>query len=238
MLDSRVILLYNVELLCARAPPRTPQEVKMKIIKKITALMIMSAIIAASFSFSASAASAVKGSEVAKFAATLEGCGYKYSSKGPDKFDCSGLVYYVLAKYGITFGHSTSVYNTAEEAKSFGKVIKDMSQAKEGDIVVWSGHAAVYLGNGSCVHAMNEKKGVIINKVEDFVDSKGVKNPSHFFIRPYGYAEETAEEKAPSTAPAAPKEEKLSFRDKIVLMIERIADFIKAPFMPVVNAIR
>ncbi len=212
----------------------------MKITQKITALLIISAIIVSAFSFSALGASSVNGSEVAKFAAKLEGCGYKYSSKGPDKFDCSGLVYYVLKNFGITFGHSTSTYNTVEEAKAFGKVINDMSKAKEGDIVVWNSHAAVYLGNGKCVHAMNEKKGVIINKVEDFVDSKGVKNPKHFFIRPFDYAEETAEKPVTNTETQSNSsaEKKLTFTDKIALMFDRIIDFIKSPFMPVINAIK
>lgn len=213
----------------------------MKITQKITAILIISAIIVSAFSFSVLGASSVNGSEVAKFAAELEGCGYKYSSKGPNKFDCSGLVYYVLKNFGITFGHSTSVYNTVEEAKDFGKVIKDMSKAEEGDIVVWSGHAAVYLGNGKCVHAMNEKKGVIINNVEDFIDSKGVKNPSHFFIRPFDYAEKKVEEKPVAktvTQNNEPAEKKLTFGEKIDLMFDKIADFIKTPFEPVINAIK
>ncbi len=213
----------------------------MKITQKITAILMISAIIVSAFSFSVLGASSVKGSEVAKFAAGFEGCGYKYSCKGPDKFDCSGLVYYVLKNFGITFGHSTSVYNTVEEAKSFGKVIKDMSKAKEGDIVVWNSHTGVYLGNGKCVHAMNEKKGVIISNVEAFIDKNGVKNPSHFFIRPFEYAEETVEEKPVAkavTQSKEPAEEKLTFSDKIGLMFDRIADFIKSPFEPVVNAIK
>ena len=200
----------------------------MKITQKITAILIISAIIVSAFSFSVLGASSVNGSEVAKFAAELEG-------------DCSGLVYYVLKNFGITFGHSTSVYNTVEEAKDFGKVIKDMSKAEEGDIVVWSGHAAVYLGNGKCVHAMNEKKGVIINNVEDFIDSKGVKNPSHFFIRPFDYAEKKVEEKPVAktvTQNNEPAEKKLTFGEKIDLMFDKIADFIKTPFEPVINAIK
>ena len=212
-----------------------------KITQKITAILMISAIIVSAFSFSALGAASVKGSDVAKFAAKLEGCGYKYSSKGPTKFDCSGLVYYVLDNYGITFGHSTSTYNTVDEAKAFGTVIRDMSKAKEGDIVVWSSHAAVYLGNGKCVHAMNEKKGVIINNVEDFVDSKGVKNPSHFFIRPFSYVDETVEETTAKTEPVtekAPEETKLTLGEKIRQMFERIVDFVKSPFMPVINAFK
>ncbi len=209
----------------------------MKIIQKITALIIISAITAAAFSFSAMGASPVKGSEVAKFAAGLEGCGYKYSSKGPDKFDCSGLVYYVLKNFGITFGNSTSEYNTAEKAKAFGTVIYNIKDAREGDIVVWSSHAGVYLGDGKCIAAMNPKKGVTINVVEEFIDKNGVKNPEHFFIRPFDYADETVNETV-TQAESTPAKEELTFGDKIRLMIERIAEFIKAPFMPVVNAFR
>lgn len=202
----------------------------MKITQKITAILIISAIIVSAFSFSVFGASSVKGSDVAKYAATLEGCGYKYSSKGPDKFDCSGLVYYVLEKYGISFGHSTSVYNTVDEAKAYGKIIKDMSQAKEGDIVVWSSHAAVYLGNGKCVHAMNERKGVIISNVEDFIDKNGVKNPSHFFVRPFEYAEETVNNTEIKTESNSSAEKKLTVAEIFILMLERIAEFVKASF--------
>lgn len=211
----------------------------MKITQKITALLIISAIIISAFSFSALGASSVNGSKVAEFAIGLDGCSYQYSSKGPDKFDCSGLVYYVLKNFGITFGNSTAEYNTAEKAKSFGTVIKSIEDAREGDIVVWSSHTGVYLGNGECIAAMNPKKGVVINQVEKFVDKNGVKNPSHFFIRPFDYAEETAEEHVAETENSPVTEEKkLSFGDRIKLMFERIAEFVKAPFMPVINAFK
>ncbi len=217
----------------------------MKITQKITALLIISAIFVSAFSFSAMGAASVKGSEVAAYALQFEGCDYQYSCKGPDKFDCSGLVYYVLKNFGITFGNSTSEYNTAEKAKSFGTVISDMSEAKAGDIVVWSSHTGIYLGEGRCIAAMNPRKGVVINEVEKFIDKHGVKNPDHIFIRPFDYIDETAEEIieeiAPETEQGAennPAEEKLTFREKIRLMFERIGDFLKAPFMPVVNAIK
>ncbi len=212
----------------------------MKLTQKITALMIISAIIVSAFSFTAIGAASVKGSEVAEFAAQLEGYGYQYSCKGPDKFDCSGLVYYVLKNFGITFGNSTSEYNTAEKAASFGTVINDMSEAKAGDIVVWSSHTGIYLGNGDCIAAMNPKKGVVINQVEKFIDKNDVKNPPHFFIRPFDYVDETAaEDTAPETENViteSAEPEKLTFGDKIRLILERIAEFIRAPFMPIVNA--
>ncbi|MBQ8763261.1 MAG: C40 family peptidase [Clostridia bacterium] len=213
----------------------------MKIIQKLTAMLIISAIIACAFSFGALGASSVKGSEVANFALGLEGCGYQYSCKGPEKFDCSGLVYYVLNNFGITFGNSTLEYNTAEKAKAFGTVINSIEDAEAGDIVVWKSHTAVYLGNGECIAAMNPRKGVVINQVEKFIDKNGVKNPEHFFIRPFDYAEETAENTAPeaeNTSAESAENKKLGFTDKIRLMLERIAEFIKAPFMPVINAFK
>lgn len=191
------------------------------------------------FAFNALGAASVKGSEVAEFASKYEGCGYQYASKGPDKFDCSGFVYYVLGNFGITFGNSTSEYNTKEKAASFGTVIEDMADAKEGDIVVWSSHAAVYLGDGECIAAMNPKKGVCINEVEKFVDKNDVKNPPHFFIRPDSYIEETEEtETAPAETEAVAEEsvpERISFKERIKNMFETILKFLKAPFEPVVN---
>lgn len=173
----------------------------MKITQKITALLLISAIIVSAFSFSAMGAAPVKGSDVAAYARQFEGCGYQYAAKGPDKFDCSGLVYYVLRNFGITFGNSTSEYNTPEKAKAFGNVISGMSDAKAGDIVAWGSHTGVYLGEGKCISSMNSRKGVTIIDVERFVDKHGITNPYHFFIRPYEYADETAED-----TPDAPTE--------------------------------
>ena len=175
----------------------------MKITQKITALLLISAIIVSAFSFGAMGATPVKGSDVAAYARQFEGCGYQYAAKGPDKFDCSGLVYYVLKNFGITFGNSTSEYNTTEKAKTFGNVISSMSDAKAGDIVAWGSHTGIYLGEGKCISSMNSRKGVAITNVESFVDKYGVKNPYHFFIRPYEYFEETAEdtENVPTETP-------------------------------------
>lgn len=235
----------------------------MKITQKITSLLLISAIIVSAFSFSAVGAATVKGSEVAAYARQFEGCAYQYACKGPDKFDCSGLVYYVLKNFGITFGDGTSAYNTPEKAKTYGTVIESMSDAKPGDIVAWGSHAAIYLGEGKCISAMNAKKGVIITVVDEFVDRLGVKNPYHFFIRPYEYIEETAEDvednttEAPETPenggennteiPGAaddgteestPSDNTVSLFELIILVILRIAELLVSQFATVTNIFR
>lgn len=223
----------------------------MKIINKIISIIMIAAIAAGALAFSSSAAVSVKGSEVAAFAVNYEGCEYKYAAKGPDAFDCSGFVYFVLENFGIEFGNSTSEYNSQAEAEAFGEVIADIEQAKAGDIVVWENHAAVYLGDGECIAAMNPKKGVRINTVEKFVDQDNVVNPPHFFIRPDEYIDETQEEQT-ETAPEEPvtqpqpeetkkdwktraAERYENFISQIEEMLLTIKTFLTAPFKPVVN---
>lgn len=217
----------------------------MKITQKITASILVSAIIISAFSFGAAGTAPVNGSDVAAYARQFEGCAYQYRGKGPDKFDCSGLVYYVLQNFGITFGAGTSEYNTPQKAEAFGTVIESMDDAKEGDIVVWSNHTGVYLGNGKCISAMNIKKGVTVISVDSFVDSFGVRNPYHFFIRPFAYAEETSAEdttetpdESTDTAPeentgesdgaeeSAPSENAMNIIQMFIIIFIRVAQLI------------
>lgn len=199
----------------------------MRIIKSFTAVIAALIIITGTLAFGVMGVESVTGSEVAAFAVGYDGCGYQYASRGPKKFDCSGFVCYVLGNFGITFGNSTSDYNTTDEASSFGTVIADMAEAKEGDIVVWKSHAAVYLGNGECIAAMNPNMGVCVREVEDFVDKNGNKNPSHFFIRPFEYAEETTEVETSETAP-----QRMTFKERIENTNDRIVEFFKELFRP------
>ncbi len=243
-----MFLLYNVELLCA-----WHRRLTMKITRKITAFFLISAIIISAFSFGATGAEPVNGSDVAAYARQFEGCAYQHSCKGPDKFDCSGLVYYVLRNFGITFGAGTSEYNTPQKAKAFGKVIESMDDAQAGDIVVWNSHAGVYLGEGKCISAMNSRKGVTIIGVEIFVDQLGIRNPYHFFIRPFGYAEETSEEVEDTTTPnpdentgetdgteeSAPSESTLNLFEFFITLFVRITELIINQFLtsPVATAV-
>lgn len=205
----------------------------MKALKVIISVITAVTIIAGTIAF-AFGSEPVTGSAVAAFARGYEGYDYQYACKGPKKFDCSGFVYFVLDNFGITFGNSTAEYNTKEEAKAFGTVMESIDDAKEGDIVIWNSHVAVYLGNGECISAMNPKIGVCIRKVADFVDKDGVKNPSHFFVRPFEYTEEPVETDETQIQGETEKTESrhMTLKERVEDFCERVKEFFQKIFMP------
>ncbi|WP_353828961.1 C40 family peptidase [Agromyces sp. SYSU T0242] len=77
------------------------------------------------------------------------GVPYVYGGATPAGFDCSGLVQYVYAQFGISLPHSSSAQGAA------GTQIP-LSQAVPGDLVVMSGHIGFYAGNGMILHAPYE----------------------------------------------------------------------------------
>lgn len=81
-------------------------------------------------------------------AASFVGTPYQFDGVGPSTFDCSGLVRYVYANFGILLEHSVHA-----QVQS-GKRIKD-SQARPGDLVVFNdqSHVGIYAGNGMMYHA-------------------------------------------------------------------------------------
>lgn len=204
----------------------------MRITQKIIAVITAAVIMTGALAFSAIGADPVKGGDVAEFARDYEGYSYQYASKGPEKFDCSGFVYYVLGNFGIKIGGSTSDYNSKEEAKKFGTVIDDIADAKPGDIVVWGSHVAIYLGDGKNISALNSKTGVCIRDVADFRDKNGVKNPSHFFIRPFDYVEETEEA---VTETETQTEERISLKDRIIARREARREYVRNMWEPVIS---
>lgn len=202
----------------------------MKKTQRIIALVTAMVIMLGSLTFAAIGAEPVKGSEVAAFARQLEGCRYQYACKGPDKFDCSGFVYYVLGNFGIEAGWSTADYNTREKAIKYGTIIENIEDAMPGDIIVWGSHVAVYIGDGKNISALNSKVGVCIRDVSDFRDKHGVKNPSHFFLRPYEYVDETVVETVPET-----QTEERNLKEKIKARREERREFVRNMWEPVIS---
>lgn len=95
-----------------------------------------------------------------------QGKPYVKAGKGPNEFDCSGLVYYSLNQAGYSVGRYT--------ADSYSKMDKwlyigSYSELRRGDLIFfWSsdahtriGHVAIYLGNGRYVHASSSASQVL-----------------------------------------------------------------------------
>ena len=73
--------------------------------------------------------------------------------------DCSGFVNKVYAHFGY------SVARNSAALRSAGKEVKNPSESNmlPGDIICYSGHVAIYIGNGQIVHASTAKSGVKVS---------------------------------------------------------------------------
>ena len=79
---------------------------------------------------------------------------YVWGATGPNAFDCSGLVKYVLAQRGIHVPHGASAI--AAQATPISA-----SEARPGDLVVVPGaHIGIYAGNGQQYSAMSPELGI------------------------------------------------------------------------------
>lgn len=76
------------------------------------------------------------------------GVPYVFGGETPAGFDCSGLVKYVFAQFGLNLPHSVRAQHNA------GTVVS-REDARPGDIVVWNdfSHDGIYTGNGIFIDA-------------------------------------------------------------------------------------
>lgn len=99
------------------------------------------------------------GTEVAKYACQFVGNPYVYGGSSlTHGTDCSGFVMSVYNAFGVSLPHSSTADRTQGYAVEGG-----MANAQPGDILCYSGHVAIYIGNGQIVHASTSRTGIIIS---------------------------------------------------------------------------
>ena len=91
-------------------------------------------------------------------AASKIGCKYVRGAKGPDKFDCSGFVYWCLNQVGIKQGYLTS-YGWRSVTKY--EKIKKMSDVRKGDILVYYGHVGLAISDSTMIDASSSNGKIV-----------------------------------------------------------------------------
>ena len=98
------------------------------------------------------------GSDVAQFALQFVGNPYVYGGTSlTNGADCSGFVMSVYKNFGVSLPHSSAA------DRSVGASVNGLENAQPGDVVCYSGHVGIYIGNGQIVHASTSKTGIIVS---------------------------------------------------------------------------
>lgn len=106
----------------------------------------------------ASTQGSAMGKSVADYAVQFVGNPYVYGGTSlTNGTDCSGFVMSVYSNFGVSLPHSSS----AQRGRGYD--VGGIENAQPGDIVCYSGHVGIYIGNGQIVHASTAKTGIKIS---------------------------------------------------------------------------
>lgn len=101
------------------------------------------------------------GIAVAEYAVQFIGNPYVWGGTSlTEGADCSGFVLKVYEHFGVELPHSS-----AADRKQ-GYKVDGLENAQPGDLICYSGHVALYIGDGQIVHAASEKSGIKVSKAD------------------------------------------------------------------------
>lgn len=104
-----------------------------------------------------SASDASLGQQIVDYAVQFVGNPYVWGGTSlTNGCDCSGFVQSVFAHFGINLSRTT--YTQQYEGKEVS-----YADIQPGDVIYYSGHTAIYMGNNQIVHAANSRDGIKIS---------------------------------------------------------------------------
>ncbi len=98
-----------------------------------------------------------KGEKVVEYALHFLGNPYVYGGSSlTHGTDCSGFTMSIFRHFGRSLPHSSSAQ------RHYGRRVSSLSNAKPGDLICYSGHVGIYMGNNRVVHASNPQNDICI----------------------------------------------------------------------------
>jgi len=107
------------------------------------------------------------GLQVATLAREQLGKPYQWGGYGPDRFDCSGLVFFIMGNLGV------NMPRVSQEQSRYGQEVK-RSQLAPGDLVFFAtsgrrvDHVGIYVGDSKFIHAPRQHVPVRTDSLDNF----------------------------------------------------------------------
>ena len=96
----------------------------------------------------------VSGADIVAFAQQFVGNPYVWGGNSlTNGVDCSGFVHQVYAHFGISTPRYSQAFKRVGQPVSYQNI-------QAGDVVVYPGHVAIYIGNGNIVEAQSTRAGI------------------------------------------------------------------------------
>lgn len=152
--------LGSVEVKTATATKKTPAKKPTKVTKQVPKKKAGTTQTAGSTGKKPAQPVAASGrlQAVVAFALRQQGKPYRWGSKGPNAYDCSGLLVASFKQIGISLPHQS------EQIARRGTTVP-RAQWYPGIALHYGGHISLYVGNGKMVHASRPGKPVAVVSV-------------------------------------------------------------------------
>lgn len=101
------------------------------------------------------------------------GVPYVFGGSTPAGFDCSGFTQYVYAQVGVSLPRIAGAQSSVGTPVGIGDV-------QPGDLLVWGGHTAIYVGNDQVIHAPYEGTVVRYESFSGMIQAMGTPQVRRF----------------------------------------------------------
>ena len=116
-----------------------------------------------------------KGVEIVNYALGFVGNPYVYGGNSlTNGIDCSGFTKAIYGHFGIDLPRKSSEQINASGGTIISRSLNDLNKAQAGDLLVWDGHVAIYMGNNEMVHAQSKRTGIVVSGVSSGHPFKGI----------------------------------------------------------------